>query len=280
MTIRSGGGPRDPTIPGPPVRRGRVRDGGAWPCTRSRPGTVATTARAVAAARTGPCGLLKFLRLRADPRRDRPRRLAHGPSSDRQQHRPVVGRGEPGGAPAAVRQGPRPRGPGRRADDAGLDGFRAGGVRRRAGRHGVHDRRPTGDRGPARRSADVRLHRHRPGADGRPPAGHVRPAQEHDARPTGRGPARRARDQVRRYRPADRPAARADHGQAPDPAASRWTRRTSTTSSRTPPAALIADYPWLKRSSPTRPRAPRSRASCGRPPTGSCPTRPPRSSSG
>ena len=46
-----------------------------------------------------------------------------------------------------------------------------------------------------------------------------------------------------------------------------------------PPAALLADYPWLERSSPTPPRAPRSRASCGRARTGCCPTRPPRSSS-
>ena len=46
---------------------------------------------------------------------------------------------------------------------------------------------------------------------------------------------------------ADRPPARADHGQAPDHrGAGDGRRRSSTTWPSTPPASLIADYPWLK----------------------------------
>ena len=86
-------------------------------------------------------------------------------------------------------------------------------------------------RGPHHRSAHVRLPRHRPEAHGRPPAGNLRAPQEHDPGPAGDGAAGRSGDQVRRHRPADRPAPRADHGQARRPSrASRWTRRTSTTS--------------------------------------------------
>ena len=47
-----------------------------------------------------------------------------------------------------------------------------------------------------------------------------------------------------------------------------------------PPAELLDDYPGSRRSSRTHPRAPRSKGSCGRRPTGSCPTRRPRSWSG
>ena len=48
----------------------------------------------------------------------------------------------------------------------------------------------------------------------------------------GHGAARSAGHPVRGSRPADRPPARADHGQAPDAARCRWTSRSSTTSRR------------------------------------------------
>ena len=207
---------------------------------------------------------------RADRAPARRRRRGHDPR-----------RGQPGGAPAPVRQGHRRARTSVRAlttpastDPAQVEFL----VEEGDTAQSIAD--AARGRGPARGPPRVRVHRDRPRADRRAPAGHVHPAQEHDPGPARQRAARTADGQVRRHRAADRAAPRADHRQAPDAAADDGPAGVLRAGQV---AAGVARSPTIRgsrRSSRTRRRARRSRASCGRRPTACSPTRRPRSSSG
>ena len=78
-------------------------------------------------------------------------------------------------------------------------------------------------------------------------AGHVRPAQEHDARPAGRAPC----STHRRSSTSTSPCGPASASSRSPPSsrrstASRWTRRTFYELRQVAAGELLADYPWLE----------------------------------
>ena len=216
MTIRSGGRPRDTARRrGPSVRPRRLRD-------RKHPGVLAAgPAAAGAAVADGGGGVdraaqVPGLRARPGGARpgDRPDRAPAGGRRRGHGHR----RRQPGGPPAAVRQGHR-----RREPRPGPDDPASRRTRPRSSSSSSRATRPS--RSPTARGGRVSSRDSRAfvfiaieqNLTGVAPAGDVHPAQEHDPRPARQGAARAgARSQVRRHRPADRPPARADHGQARD----------------------------------------------------------------
>ena len=279
MTIRGGAGPRDGDEPErgrPPMARrvdtgaGRSDDPAGGDGVGVRHGPPAAQHRD---RRPRPVPRLPGHRGRGRPGRPRDDPAAGDPGPRRR-----LGRRQPRGAGAPVRGRLRARGP-RRGDD------RAGQHRRDRGRlHGRErrdrrgDRRPPGGRRRAARPARLPADRHREGADG--PAGRrdVPPAPQPHPRPAGGHPAR-GEGSLARHPAPDRPPARADDrlpGGAPrrDRRPWRWTPPTSWRWSASRP----------RRSSPTTRgwtcrRARRSRATWRPAPTGSSPTRRPRSSS-
>ena len=168
----------------------------------------------------GIIGFLKFLVFALDPRRRRPRGRPDGAPSGRRQHGHDRRRGQSRGAQPAVRRGHRSREPRCGAHHAGLDRDRprssswsSPATRRRPSRTGSRSRACSATAGRSCSSRPIDK------LTGSLQAGHLRPAQEHDARSAGPGAARPAGGQVRRHRPAHGPPARADHRQAREPQA-------------------------------------------------------------
>ena len=266
MTIRSGGRPRDSR-----ATQARPYDPDAY-ATETIPrvlraGPVAGAADGRGGGPAGGLiGLLKFLVfalvLAAVVLRGRPDR----PPAARRQRDPGWSRRTTPRRSAAVREGRRRGGPRRRADRRRPRPTRprSSSSSRRATRRATIATRLEEQGLIARRAGRSCSSRSSASLTGDAPAGHLRPAQEHDPRPARHARCSRRRRSRTSTSGCGRACASSRSRPSSRPCRSRWTPGRSTTSSRRRRRSSSTTTRGSRRSWRTPRRARRSRASCGR----------------